>query len=60
MVEHTFKWKNNGRTKVMIGCGTCSEIIKSAAAIKRRHEYFDVTWCFETQIVAFPQYLQNA
>lgn len=24
MVEHNFKWKNDGRTKVMIGCGTQS------------------------------------
>lgn len=26
-MEHNFKWKNDGRTKVMIGCGTRPEII---------------------------------
>ena len=26
MIEHNFKWKNDGRTKVMIGCGTRLEI----------------------------------
>ena len=41
MVEHNFKWKNNGRTKVMIGCGTRPEIIRLAAVIKRCREYFD-------------------
>ena len=40
-VEHNFKWKNNGRTKVMIGCGTRPEIIRLAAVIKRCREYFD-------------------
>ena len=30
MVEHNFKWKNDGRTKVMIGCGTRPEIIRLA------------------------------
>ena len=34
MVEHNFQWKNNGRTKVMIGCGTRPEIIRLAAVIK--------------------------
>lgn len=41
MVEHIFKWKNDGRTKVMIGCGTRPEIIRLAAVIKRCREYFD-------------------
>ena len=41
MVEHNFKWKNDGRTKVMIGCGTRPEIIRLAAVIKRCREYFD-------------------
>ena len=40
-VEHNFQWKNNGRTKVMIGCGTRPEIIRLAAVIKRCREYFD-------------------
>lgn len=30
-MEHNFKWKNDGRTKVMIGCGTRPEIIRLAA-----------------------------
>ena len=41
MVEHNFNWKNDGRTKVMIGCGTRPEIIRLAAVIKRCREYFD-------------------
>lgn len=36
-----FNWKNDGRTKVMIGCGTRPEIIRLAAVIKRCREYFD-------------------
>lgn len=33
-MEHNFKWKEDGRTKVMIGCGTRPEIIRLAAVIK--------------------------
>ena len=40
-MEHNFKWKNDGRTTVMIGCGTRPEIIRLAAVIKRCREYFD-------------------
>ena len=40
-MEHNFTWKNDGRTKVMIGCGTRPEIIRLAAVIKRCREYFD-------------------
>ena len=40
-MKHNFKWKNDGRTKVMIGCGTRPEIIRLAAVIKRCREYFD-------------------
>ena len=40
-IENNFNWKNNGRTKVMIGCGTRPEIIRLAAVIKRCREYFD-------------------
>ena len=40
-MEHNFKWKNDGRTKVMIVCGTRPEIIRLAAVIKRCREYFD-------------------
>ena len=39
MVEHNFNWKNDGRTKVMIGCGTRPEIIRLAAVIKRCKEF---------------------
>ena len=38
-MEHNFTWKNDGRTKVMIGCGTRPEIIRLAAVIKRCREY---------------------
>ena len=41
MIDYKFKWKNDGRTKVMIGCGTRPEIIRLAAVIKRCREYFD-------------------
>ena len=34
MVEHNFKWKNDGRTKVMIGCGTRPEIIRLAKDVE--------------------------
>ena len=40
-MEYNFTWKNDGRTKVMIGCGTRPEIIRLAAVIKRCREYFD-------------------
>ena len=33
-MEHNFTWKNDGRTKVMIGCGTRPEIIRLAAVIQ--------------------------
>ena len=49
MVEHNFKWKNDGRTKVMIGCGTRPEIIRLAAVIKRCREYFDTCVVYYNQ-----------
>ena len=48
-VEHNFKWKNDGRTKVMIGCGTRPEIIRLAAVIKRCREYFDTCVVYYNQ-----------
>ena len=48
-MEHNFKWKNNGRTKVMIGCGTRPEIIRLAAVIKRCREYFDTCVIYYNQ-----------
>ena len=44
-----FKWKNDGRTKVMIGCGTRPEIIRLAAVIKRCREYFDTCVVYYNQ-----------
>ena len=40
-MEHNFTWKNDGRTKVMIGCGTRPEIIRLAAVINKCRSYFD-------------------
>ena len=48
-MEHNFKWKNNGRTKIMIGCGTRPEIIRLAAVIKRCREYFDTCVVYYNQ-----------
>ena len=31
-MEHNFKWKDNGKTKLCIGLGTRPEIIRLAAA----------------------------
>lgn len=49
MIEHNFTWKNDGRTKVMIGCGTRPEIIRLAAVIKRCREYFDTCVVYYNQ-----------
>ena len=49
MVEHNFKWKNGGRLKIMIGCGTWPEIIRLAAVIKRCREYFDTCVVYYNQ-----------
>ena len=49
MVEHNFKWKNNGRLKIMIGCGTRPEIIRLAAVMKRCREYFDTCIVYYNQ-----------
>ncbi len=48
-MNHNFTWKNNGRTKVMIGCGTRPEIIRLAAVIKRCREYFDTCVVYYNQ-----------
>ena len=40
-MDYSFSWKNNGRTKVMIGCGTRPEIIRLSACIKACDKYFD-------------------
>ena len=49
MVEHNFKWKNDGRLKIMIGCGTRPEIIRLAAVMKRCREYFDTCIVYYNQ-----------
>ena len=49
MVEHKFNWKNDGRLKVMIGCGTRPEIIRLAAVMKRCREYFDTCIVYYNQ-----------
>ena len=49
MVEHKFNWKNDGRLKIMIGCGTRPEIIRLAAVIKRCREYFDTCIVYYNQ-----------
>ena len=48
-MEHNFKWKENGRTKLCIGLGTRPEIIRLAAVIKRAREYFDVCVIYYNQ-----------
>ena len=57
-MEHNFKWKNDGRTKVMIGCGTRPEIIRLAAVIRRCREYFDtcVVYCNQNWIATSVQF----
>ena len=40
-MEHNFKWKNNGKTKLCIGLGTRPEIIRLAAVINKCRTYFD-------------------
>ena len=49
LVDYCFSWKNNGRTKVMIGCGTRPEIIRLAAVIKRCREYYDTCIVYYNQ-----------
>lgn len=42
MDEHNFPWKNDGRLKIMIGCGTRPEMIRLAAVMKRCREDFEL------------------
>lgn len=48
-MEHNFKWKDNGKTKLCIGLGTRPEIIRLAAVIKRCREYFDTCVIYYNQ-----------
>ena len=41
-MSYDFKWKDNGKLKLLIIVGTRPEIIRLAAVIKRCREYFDV------------------
>ena len=42
-------WKNNGKTKLLIICGTRPEIIRLAAVMKRSKEYLDTIICYTNQ-----------
>ena len=42
-------WKNNGKTKLLIICGTRPEIIRLAAVMKRSREYLDTLICYTNQ-----------
>ena len=44
-----FKWKENGKTKLLIVCGTRPEIIRLAAVMKRSREYLDTCICYTNQ-----------
>ena len=44
-----FAWKNNGKTKLLIICGTRPEIIRLAAVMKRSKEYLDTCICYTNQ-----------
>ena len=41
-MSYDFKWKDNGKLKLLIIVGTRPEIIRLAAVIKRCREYFDI------------------
>ena len=42
-------FKNNGKTKLLIICGTRPEIIRLAAVMKRSKEYLDTCICYTNQ-----------
>lgn len=44
-----FNWKENGKTKLLIICGTRPEIIRLAAVMKRSREYLDICICYTNQ-----------
>lgn len=44
-----FNWKENGKIKLMIVCGTRPEIIRLAAVMKRCREYFDTCVVYTNQ-----------
>lgn len=44
-----FNWKENGKTKLLIICGTRPEIIRLAAVMKRSRQYLDTCICYTNQ-----------
>ena len=44
-----FSWKENGKTKLLIICGTRPEIIRLAAVMKRSRDYLDTCICYTNQ-----------
>ena len=44
-----FNWKENGKTKLLIICGTRPEIIRLAAVMKTSREYLDTCICYTNQ-----------
>ena len=44
-----FNWKDNGKIKLLIICGTRPEIIRLAAVMKRSKEYLDTCICYTNQ-----------
>ncbi len=44
-----FNWKENGKTKLLIICGTRPEIIRLAAVMKRSREDLDTCICYTNQ-----------
>ena len=46
---YMFSWKENGKTKLLIICGTRPEIIRLAAVMKRSKEYLDTCICYTNQ-----------
>lgn len=42
-------WKNNGKTKLLIICGTRPEIIRLAAVMKTSKKYLDTLICYTNQ-----------
>ncbi len=48
-IPSMFNWKDNGKTKLLIICGTRPEIIRLAAVMKRSKEYLDTCICYTNQ-----------
>ena len=46
---HNFKWKENGKLKLLIVVGTRPEIIRLACVMKQARYYFDTCICHTGQ-----------